>query len=111
MAMRGASNGSLLIPLLCSRKRPLEAAYEIQARRGVAEDFLVVLVERVAQMAIGSQAVAQQVIQVDSQVGISRVLEQATGGAESGFDIQYGTAEIARHIGGDPPVAVGRRES
>src|SRR5450759_4364799 len=57
------------------RDGPFETGDEVEFRRRVAEHFLILAIERIAQVAVDSYAAAERVIHIDTCIGESGIPE------------------------------------
>src|SRR5881628_2700699 len=107
-ATRGSWKVCSINPLWLSREPPLDSGDEIQSGRGIAVNFLVTPVKRIAQIAVHCHARPEVVIQIHPQVGEAGVGEKTGEGAEAGFDVQRLSAKPGADIRREPLVEIER---
>src|ERR1035437_706977 len=105
--LRSDAQGGALCHSLRPRNGPFQAGDEVQLGRRISEHFLILAVERIAQVAVSGHAAAEGVIQVDAGVGESGIPEQSVTGAEVRLLVERAAAEVAGKVGGQPPASEG----
>ena len=97
-------------PVPLAAEAQAEAGYEVEFEGGVAEDFLVALVEDVAEVAVGGHAVGEGVVEIEADVGVAGVGEEAEGDAVVGLNVEGLAAEIGGEIGAELVILERRRD-
>src|SRR5262245_64696545 len=69
------------------------------------------LIERVAQVTVRSDAMSQSVVQIDAEVAEARVPEETIARAETGFFVQSAAAEVAGEVRGDASARKSRHKT
>src|ERR1019366_605963 len=72
--------------------------HEVQQRSGKAVDLFIAAVESVAQIHVSSEVAAQAIVQVDTDIEVTRVPVFAARSAEVGFHIERTVAGVSRKV-------------
>src|SRR5581483_4441175 len=86
---------------------PFQAGGHVEERRRKSENFLIPLVQGIAQIRVSGEISMNAPVEVQTEIPIAAIPEQSVGSAVGGFDIEIPATKITQEVRIQPLVMEG----